>query len=107
MDEIELARWINKLIHYKNIKAFYNSALWEHLRLEVLDEQNHECQMCRQRGRYSSAVTVHHIKHVKKYPHLALTKSNLMAVCKECHNELHPEKNRNYIPKVLLNEEKW
>ncbi|WP_143316874.1 HNH endonuclease signature motif containing protein [Clostridium sp. HBUAS56017] len=107
MDEIELIKWITKLIRDNNIHGFYVSTAWKHLRLEVLDEQNHECQMCKAKGEYSKATTVHHIKHVNKHPQLALTKSNLMAVCKECHNELHPEKRRNYKPKVLLNEERW
>lgn len=107
MNEIELVSWITKLIRDGNIHAFYVSSIWEYRRAEVLKEQNYECQRCKARGTYSEATTVHHIKHLKKYPQLALTKSNLMSVCKECHNELHPEKNRNHKAKAQLNEERW
>lgn len=107
MNETELVNWIVELIRDDNIHTFYVSGDWKKLRKEVLKEQHDECQMCKARGDHSKAVTVHHIKHLKQYPQLALTKSNLMAVCKECHNELHPEKNRNHKAKVQLNEERW
>lgn len=99
----DLVIWINKLIQSDNIKAFYNCALWKKLRLEILREQNHECQMCKANGIYEGAVTVHHIKHVKDNPELALTKENLMALCKECHYQIH----HTIIWKKQLNEEKW
>ncbi|URZ07550.1 hypothetical protein CLROS_028890 [Clostridium felsineum] len=107
MKEIELINWIITLTQQHNIHAFYVSTIWKHTRKEVLEEQNYECQRCKANGEYSEAATVHHIKHLRQYPQLALTKSNLMSVCKKCHNELHPEKNRNHKPKVLLNEERW
>lgn len=103
MDEATLAIWINKLIGYHNLKAFYNCALWEHLRLEVLKEQHNECQLCKDKGLFSEAVTVHHIKYVRQQPELALTKSNLMSLCKECHYKIH----HKYEPKEQLNEERW
>ncbi|MCB2311618.1 HNH endonuclease [Clostridium tagluense] len=104
MDTNELVIWINKLISYHNIKAFYNCVLWENLRLDILDEQHHECQMCKaDSGLYSEAVTVHHVKFVRDYPELALTKSNLLCVCKECHYKIH----HPYEVKVQINEEKW
>ncbi|WP_300379627.1 HNH endonuclease [Clostridium sp.] len=77
--------------------------LWRRLRAEVLKEQHNECQLCKDNGLVEIAVTVHHIKYVKHYPELALTKDNLMAVCKECHYKIH----HNLIVKKQLNEEKW
>ncbi|WP_373419508.1 HNH endonuclease [Sporanaerobacter sp. PP17-6a] len=38
---------------------------------------------------YVPATTVHHIKTVREYPWLALTKANLMAICEECHYQIH------------------
>jgi len=35
---------------------------------------------------------VHHIKHLKDFPELALVDSNLESLCFTCHNEEHPEK---------------
>ncbi|MBV4424912.1 HNH endonuclease [Clostridium tyrobutyricum] len=110
MDTIQLVQWINSLIKYHNIKAFYNSALWIHIRQEVLAEQHYECQVCKSKGAYSIAETVHHIQFLRKHPELALTKSNLLAVCKKCHNELHPEKHKWMNMKKkdrFINEEKW
>lgn len=103
MSSIELAIWIKDLIKHNNIKAFYNSAQWEHLRQEVLDEQHHECQHCKDKGLYTEAETVHHIETVRKHPELALTKSNLMAVCGECHYLIHHTKEF----KKQLNVERW
>lgn len=99
----ELVQWINYLIQHNNIKAFYNSTLWEHIREEVLNEQHHECQLCKAKGLYSEAVTVHHIKYLRKHPELALTKSNLMAVCKDCHYNIH----HRAETKPQLNIERW
>ena len=109
MDSKELINWIRKLEREGKIKVFYSSKRWRKVRAEVLKEQNNECQRCKSLGKYSQAVTVHHVKHLKDRPELALTKSNLMSVCKECHNILHPEKTKfKYSePKEQLNEEKW
>lgn len=107
MNEIELINWIIGLINNNNIHAFYVSGQWKKLREEVLKEANNECQICKSKGKVSIATTVHHIKHLKKNPELALTKSNLMPVCNECHNVLHPEKHFKYKKKILLNEERW
>jgi hypothetical protein len=107
MNKEELTKWILKLFRDDNIHAFYVSEPWKKLRREVLEEQNKECQMCKAEGKYKRATTVHHIKHVKEFPWLALTKSNLMCVCNECHNKLHPEKLVKYKAKEQINEERW
>lgn len=103
INTFELVQWINKLIKYNNIKAFYNSALWQHVREEILQEQHHECQLCKEKGLFMPAVTVHHIKYVRQHPELALTKNNLIAVCEECHYDIH----HRAEPKPQLNEERW
>lgn len=99
----ELAVWIRVLISQGNIKAFYNSAAWEHVRAEVMDEQHHECQLCKAKGLFVPADTVHHKDPVRKRPDLALTKRNLQALCKQCHYEIHHT--RAY--REQLNEERW
>lgn len=108
MDISELVKWINSLIKDNNIKAFYNSALWEHIRAEALERDNNECQKCKDRGKYSAANCVHHKKHVKKHPELALSIDNLMSLCNSCHDEEHPEKLRKNKSKPrFINEERW
>lgn len=108
MNELFLINWISKLIRENNLHAFYVSGAWKKLRALVLKENNYECKMCKDKGKYKRARTVHHIKHVKTNPELALTKSNLMCVCNECHNILHPEKLEKYkIKKEPITIERW
>jgi 5-methylcytosine-specific restriction protein A len=103
MNGIELAQWITTLIQRNKIVVFYKSAAWRHLRAETLLEQHNECQMCKDNGVYEEATMVHHIKYVREHPQLALTKSNLMALCDECHYQIH----HTLVHKKQLNEEKW
>lgn len=61
-----------------------------------------ECVMCARAGRYvrdragrlcrPRATMVHHIKPIKEHPELALSLDNLMSLCDQCHDEMHPEK---------------
>ena len=60
------------------------------------------------------ANTVHHVQFVDKHPELALSKfyihkgkqyRNLICVCPDCHNKLHPEKHKQ--KKEPINEERW
>lgn len=87
----ELVRWIRDMEAHGDYRhhAFYISKAWLHLRGEVLSEQHHECQLCKAKGLYVPAVTVHHIKTVRQRPDLALTKSNLLCVCADCHYKIH------------------
>lgn len=103
METKELVQWINNLIRINKIVLFYKNKRWKHLRLEVLKEQHGECQMCKGKGLFEPATMVHHIKYVKDHPQLALTKSNLMSLCDECHYQIH----HTNEPKKQLNEEKW
>ncbi len=52
---------------------------------------------------YNKADTVHHIKHLRKYPTLALKDDNLVSLCSNCHYEIH----HTIIYKEQLNEERW
>ena len=103
MDENELTLWINNLTKANRIVLFYKNKRWKHLRREVLSDQHGECQMCKDKGLFEPATMVHHIKYVKDHPELALTKSNLMALCDECHYLEH----HTIEQKKQLNEEKW
>lgn len=97
----ELTVWIPALIAANNLHAFYISKAWLHLRAEVLREQHHECQLCKAKGLYVPATTVHHVKAVRKAPRLALTKENLMALCEDCHYDIHHRRASQW------DDEKW
>ena len=115
MNTNELVKWINELIRDDMLWKFYKGIEFRHLKKEVLREQHYECQECKRQGKITKTNTVHHVQFVRKYPHLALSKyytykgkqyRNLIAVCKSCHNKLHPEKNKSKA-KEQLNEDKW
>jgi 5-methylcytosine-specific restriction protein A len=99
---------ITELIKAGRIRLFYKRKDWKRKRRAILRRDNYECQRCKVKGGYSKAVTVHHIKHLKDRPDLALIDSNLISLCGPCHNEEHPEKLRkNEKKKRFENEERW
>jgi 5-methylcytosine-specific restriction protein A len=71
---------------------FYKSSAWEKKRLEILERDNYECQVCKEGGGFAPATTVHHLKHLEDRPDLALDNDNLVSVCAACHNREHPER---------------
>lgn len=106
--------WIRELIAAGNLHAFYASRTWVKLRAEVLTEDKYECQRCKSRGYYARANTVHHARHVRKYPELALSKTyideqgkekrNLISLCRDCHEEAHGFRRQQ---QKSLTEERW
>lgn len=47
-----------------------------------------KCNKCGKKGTRMN-LTVHHKKKYSKNPQLALEKSNLVVLCKECHAKVH------------------
>lgn len=76
---------------------------------------HYECQICKARGRYSSGSIVHHVKHLRERPDLALSvydpdtgERQLVTVCKACHEEEHPESLRRCAPAAEpITMERW
>ena len=104
MSEAQLRRLV-ALLNTGRENVWYNSEPWRSTRETVLRADRYECQRCKERGRYSRAVLVHHVKHLKDRPDLALSiidpatgERQLVSVCKRCHEELHPEAQRQYRP---------
>jgi len=106
---------LNHLIENNNADAFYHWKEWERLRLEVLRLDHNECQICKAKGKYRRAIIVHHVKHLKDRPDLALSiwhngERQLVSVCKQCHEDLHPERVMQYRYEkkaASLTEERW
>ena len=95
---------------------FYTWSEWAGVkgaRAMTLEYDRHECQICKQKGRYSKAVIVHHIKHLRDRPDLAVklfdgADRQLISLCKRCHEEQHPESMRkNAETEAHLTEERW
>lgn len=82
--------------------------------MEVLKQDKNECQICKKRGKYKKASTVHHVNYVKKHPDKALEiwytfggkkRRNLISLCRCCHEEVHGY--RIKAKKRPLTEERW
>ena len=93
--------------------TFYHWSEWESLRAQVLRMDHYECQICKAKGRYKKAAIVHHVKHLRDRPDLALSiwdgeERQLVSVCKKCHEEEHPESLRQYAPRLIpVTDERW
>ena len=105
---------LQKQIAAGEVEAFYVSTQWKKLRRLVLNMDRFECQRCKvEKHRYRRATIVHHVKHLKDRPDLALEiwdgkERQLISVCKECHEDLHPESQRQYRNiRAPLTPERW
>lgn len=104
---------LNALITCGNEHDFYLWTDWRRTRAQVLKMDHYECQACKEKGKYAKATIVHHVKHLKDRPDLALTiwdgdKRQLVSLCKSCHEAEHPESQRQYRPKGKpVTAERW
>lgn len=71
---------------------FYNSTKWKKKRAKILRRDKYQCQRCKRYGKLTEATMVHHIIEIEEDPSLALVDSNLVSLCKACHEKQHPEK---------------
>lgn len=111
-DGRDIATWdrvIDRHFGASEDRKFYKSAAWLKTRERVLERDHNECQMCKREGRYGRGNVVHHIKHLDARPDLALEPDNLLTVCEECHNRLHPEKLRSpmTVRREGITPERW
>lgn len=87
-------------MEYKESKSFYHTAAWKRAREQALRRDRGMCRDCMARfeggagKRPHRAEMVHHIIPIDQRPDLALTLSNLVSLCNECHARRHPEKGR-------------
>lgn len=85
----------------KEAIKFYQSKVWRLKREEILFRDNHMCQRCLEADILKAATVVHHKKHYKLFPELALEDDNLISLCNGCHNAVHPEKGEKNRKKPL------
>lgn len=108
-----LPKSLLKEIESGNVSKFYESPIWRKKRKQVLKENNFECQDCKDKGGFAKADVVHHIKHLRSRPDLALDDDNLRPLCHACHNKQHPEKfekfKQNWVKKdkEQITPERW
>ena len=83
-ETVKLARIRQLEIQEK--KRFYNSAEWRLIREQVIQDKGCICQECGRRILNDYDLTVDHIKPRSKFPELALEKSNLQILCRNCNS---------------------
>mgnify|MGYP004456730559 FL=1 len=98
----------------EDVHRFYIWRKWRRLRKDVLKMDKEECQLCKQRGTFARATTVHHVNSVRKHPDKALEiwytfkeerKRNLISLCRDCHEEVHGYRKKKRAEP--LTEERW
>jgi len=74
-------------------QPFYNSTRWQKTRAAYLQYVGGLCERCLSRGDITPAKIVHHVIELTpdnvNNPTIALSFSNLEALCRACHNEEH------------------
>ena len=82
--------------------SFYSSVAWQNLREAVKKERGGLCERCRKKGIFKAADLIHHIIAVTpdniNDPAITLNPKNLMALCTECHEEIHDQDRRRHDP---------
>lgn len=115
MTRTQLAR-LRALIDAGQEERFYSWQVWRRLSLRVREMDHHECQNCKERGKYSPAEIVHHVKHLRERPDLALSiwdpetkERQLVTLCRGCHEREHPERMRTTTSAAAspLTVERW
>lgn len=117
MNQEELRTYLLYLIANNRLDKFYHSKAFRNLKKEVFKEQHYECQECLKENKLTILTlsdTCHHVRNLKDYPELALSKFfydevgnkvvNLVAICFDCHNKIHNRFQKNH---KFINEEKW
>lgn len=106
---------VRALVDSGDEHLFYCSSSWQRARAKALRRDHNECRLCAARGRVEAATMVHHVKHLKDRPDLALAlddpetgEAQLISLCKACHEEQHPERMRTMAkPAEPVTAERW
>lgn len=82
-------------------QEFYSLSIWKNICNDVYKRDDATCQLCGKKKLSTSIFHVHHIISFKAKEH-RLEKSNLVLLCKKCHNFIHSNKNTK---KIFIKEE--
>ena len=107
--------YIQKAIQDNKTERFYEHREWRRKKQEVLKKFHYECQECKKQNKLTRATIVHHVKHLRRYPSLALSDYyydkegkqhvQLMPLCFQCHEKIHGRGKKEIEDK--WNDEKW
>lgn len=81
-------------------KWFYRSKAWQQCRDGYAKSVGGLCEECLKRGIYQPGEIVHHRTPITpdniRDPAITLSWSNLELVCRDCHGDLHRQRERRY-----------
>ena len=105
--------------HYKTGDPFYSSWRWRKLAHRIRAKHHHECLRCREHGRFTRSVLVHHHMPRDAHPELELSEfytdddnckqMNLIPLCFSCHEQIETERGNRSAPveRDALTAERW
>lgn len=67
----------------------YKGKRWIMKRDAILCRDKYKCRECARFGRVMSADTVHHVNPAEMCPELFWDSTNLISLCRKCHNKMH------------------
>lgn len=74
-------------------EKFYKSKAWQDCRDGFIRSKGGLCERCLEKGKINPAEIAHHVKELDEVnvydPNVSLNWSNLKAVCRLCHAEIH------------------
>lgn len=115
----ELLELIYDCIAADDMHPFYVRSEWQRKRVHIFQRDHGECQSCKRKHKLklvklnakdrNQRAYIHHIKHLRDYPELAMSDDNLETLCFTCHEEEHIEERQRFEVRKerFTNEEKW
>ena len=83
-----------------NWRGFYYTHMWKETREAYKKSVGGLCERCRERGVVRAAEVVHHKIHLSpqniQNPEITMGWDNLVALCRECHDEVHGKSGRRW-----------
>ena len=83
---------------YNTIREFYKTRQWKAAREAAIKKAGGLCEACIKKGIITPAAHVHHIHPLTQAsladPKLTTGLENLMALCEQCHEEIHRKEPR-------------
>ena len=85
----------------------YNDSRWKKIR-NLYIKEHPLCEKCMEKGVVTPAQDIHHVKSPFKdnevNMNLLLNYNNLMALCRECHGDIHSKQQKTKTPQQIIEE---
>lgn len=78
-------------------RAWYGTARWRNLRLDVLEAARFTCKLCGRAEGNTSLLVADHVRPHRGDPDLFWDRGNLQCLCKACHDKVKQAEERRCI----------